>query len=128
MRFNNDKPIFAQIADMLAGRILEGDPGSGERLPSARELAESLEVNPNTAARALQELADQGLARCERGMGYFVAESGTTLALEARRRRFFEAELPALFERMAELGVGMDEVARLPAERGRSGREGRSEK
>jgi len=118
MRFSNDRPIFAQIADMLGGRILEGEPGAGERLPSARELAESLEVNPNTAARALQELAETGLARCERGMGYFVAESGAELALHSRRKRFFEAELPALFERMAELGVGMDEVARRHAERG----------
>jgi len=123
MRFNNDRPIFAQIADMLAARVLEGEPRAGERLPSARELAESLEVNPNTAARALQELADQGLARCERGMGYFVAESGAAVALEARRQRFFEAELPAFFERMAELGVGMDEVARLHAER--AARDGR---
>ncbi len=118
MRFNNDRPIFAQIADMLAGRVLEGEPGAGERLPSARELAESLEVNPNTAARALQELADQGLARCERGMGYFVAERAAEVALAARRRRFFEAELPALFGRMAELGVGMDEIAERYAERG----------
>ena len=62
-------------------------------------------MNPNTAARALQALADSGIARMERGTGYFVAEDGPARAAGERRRRFFEEELPRLFERMEELGI-----------------------
>jgi DNA-binding transcriptional regulator YhcF (GntR family) len=51
-------------------------------------------VNPNTAARALQALADSGIARMERCTGYFVAEDGPARAAGERRRRFFEEELP----------------------------------
>jgi GntR family transcriptional regulator len=110
MRFNSERPIFAQIEEILAGRVLDGSLRPGERLPSARELASSLEVNPNTAARALQALADSGLARCERGTGYFVADEGPSLALATRRERFFDEELPRLFARMDELGVAPAEL------------------
>jgi GntR family transcriptional regulator len=110
MRFNSERPIFAQIAELLARRVQEGSLGPGDRLPSARELAASLEVNPNTAARALQELADSGIARCERGTGYFVADGGPELARNGMKARFFDEELPRLFARMDELGLGMAEI------------------
>ena len=110
MRFNNDRPIFAQIEELLVGQVLDGRLGPGDRIPSARELAASLEVNPNTAARALQELAASGLARCERGTGYFVAESGPALAKADCKKRFFDEELPRLFKRMDELGIGLEEI------------------
>jgi len=118
MRFNSERPIFAQIAELLEARVIEGSLGPGDRLPSARELAASLEVNPNTASRALQTLADEGVARCERGTGYFVSESGPDVAKAERRKSFFEVELPALFRRMVELGIGIDEVAKSYASRG----------
>lgn len=110
MRFSSERPIFAQIEDLLEEEILSGKLGADSRLPSARELAASLEVNPNTAARALQALADAGIARCERGTGYFVAEGGPAVAREERKRRFFEEALPSLFKSMEELGVRPEEI------------------
>jgi len=124
MRFNSASPIFAQIEEILAQRVLEGSLGPGDRLPSARELAASLEVNPNTAARALQALADSGLARCERGTGYFVAEGGPEIARKERKTRFFDEELPRLFARMDELGLSMPEIAECFEARGPEGRVG----
>ena len=122
MRFNNERPIFAQIADLLLADILSGKLGEGARLPSARELAASLEVNPNTAARALQALQDSGVARMERGMGYFVAEGGGELARDERKRLFFEEELPRVFRMMDDIGATPDEIVdRYAAYRGRKG-------
>jgi len=116
MRFNSERPIFAQIQDLLVADILAGNLASGARLPSARELAASLEVNPNTAARALQSLADSRIARCERGTGYFVADEGPAIAREERRRRFFEEAMPGVFKAMDELGVTAEEfLARYAA-------------
>jgi len=111
MRFSSERPIFSQIAELLAEDVLSGRLGQGARLPSARELAASLGVNPNTAARALQALADDGVARCERGTGYFVADGGRDVALGGRRRRFLEEELPRLWKGMDELGLGLDDLA-----------------
>lgn len=111
MRFNNDQPIFQQIAAHLSAEIVAGRLATDARLPSARELAASLEVNPNTAARALQELAEAGVARCERGTGYFVAADGADKARDRRRRRFFDEELPGIFRTMADLDISVAELA-----------------
>lgn len=111
MRFSNEKPIFLQIAEALTSDVLAGTLNPGDRLPSARELAASLEVNPNTAARALQTLADAGVARSERGTGYFVAEAGPDRARDELRRRFWETEVPALAKTLASLGLTAAELA-----------------
>ncbi len=111
MRFNEGRPIFEQIAEMLEGRILSRDLNDGERIPSARDLGASLQVNPNTAARALQVLSDSEIARCERGAGYFVAPGAADRIRTARRERFFAEELPQLFERMEALGVTLADLS-----------------
>ena len=110
MRFNNGRPIFVQIADLLEDEVVAERIRDGDRLPSARELAASLEVNPNTAARALQILADRGVAVAERGTGYYVTPSAATLAITARKERFFSETLAAIFKAMDSLGIGMDEI------------------
>lgn len=112
MRFNNDRPIFLQIAEALTADVLSGVLNPGDRLPSARDLAASLEVNPNTAARALQTLADAGVARAERGTGYFVDEAGPERARDELRRRFFETEVPALAKTLASLGLTAAELVK----------------
>ncbi len=126
MRFNDSSPIYEQIADDLAAQAVSGGLKAGDRLPSARDLAVSLQVNPNTAARALQTLADRGVARCERGTGYFVADDGPAVAARERKARFFTEELPRLFRRMEELGIGIGTIeeqwaARTPEGNGSAG-------
>jgi DNA-binding transcriptional regulator YhcF (GntR family) len=110
MRFSSDKPIFVQIADGLMRDVVAGRLAPEARLASARDLATTLEVNPNTAVRALQILADSGIARSERGTGYFVATDGAQKAREALRHQFFETELPAVFLTMDQLGITLGEV------------------
>ncbi|HPC72423.1 MAG TPA: GntR family transcriptional regulator [Treponema sp.] len=110
MKFNEDRPIFEQIALLLEDRILAGSFTESGRLPSARELAASLEVNPNTASRSLQLLADQGLAYAERGAGYFVAPGAAEKIRTMRRERFFSEELPRVFAMMESLGIQIDEL------------------
>ena len=112
MRFNDDKPIFAQIAELFAGDIVAGRIPPGDRLPSARDIASSLEVNPNTAARALQALSETGIARLERGTGYYVSETGAQIARELRKTRFLDEEVPRLFRSMSDLGIGFEEIDR----------------
>lgn len=110
MRFSNERPIFLQISDSLTNDVLTGILVPGARLPSARDLAASLEVNPNTAARALQVLADAGIARSERGTGYFVHEEGPERARSDRRRRFLETEVPALRQTLVAVGMSPEEL------------------
>ena len=89
----SDVPIFRQIMHQIqravAGRTLE----VGEQLPAVRSLAETLVVNPNTVARAYQELIREGLLESRTGRGVFVAE---------RRQVFSQAEQHRRLRQLAE--------------------------
>ena len=110
MRFNSDKPIFIQIANLLSQDVISGKIKPQSRFPSARDLAVSFEVNPNTAARALQSLADAGIAVCERGTGYFISADAMEKVRAERKSRFFAEELPAVMTSMKSLGISLEEI------------------
>ena len=61
MEFSEPKGIYLQIADQIRERILDGDWKAGERVPSIRELAVELGVNPNTVTKSYQRLMDRGI-------------------------------------------------------------------
>lgn len=75
MKFDNKLPIYTQIVDYLKGKIVSGDIKEGEKLPSVREIATSLKVNPNTVQRSYQVLESQNIVFTQRGKGSFVTEN-----------------------------------------------------
>lgn len=70
--FNNEQPIYLQIASQLELAIITAELLPGERLPPVRDFATIAQVNPNTMQRALSELEDTGLIYTERTSGRFV--------------------------------------------------------
>ena len=108
MEFNQPKGIYLQIADEVCDRILTGECCCGERIPSIRELAVSLGVNPNTVTRSYQSLLDRLIIENRRGIGYFVTDAALQNILEERRAEFIRSELPNLFKTMQLLGLNID--------------------
>ncbi len=117
MEFSESQAIYLQIADHICERILSRSWKQGERIPSVRELAEDIRVNPNTVMRSYGYLQELGIIHLQRGLGYFVAEGAATRTKELKRQSFIARELPRLFKTMDLLGMSCQELERLRAER-----------
>ena len=111
MEFSEPKGIYLQIADQIRERVLQGDWRAGERIPSIRELAVDLGVNPNTVTRSYQKLMDRGIISSRRGLGYFVSADARERAREEMRDEFVRDELPRIVRTMRLLGIGPEELA-----------------
>lgn len=110
MDFKTEKPIYQQIADIICERIASGEWAVEERIPSVRELAAELEVNPNTAMRAYDKLQSSDILTNQRGIGYFVAPGAQKTVVAVQKAEFFEQTLPELFRTMRRLGIGLEDV------------------
>jgi GntR family transcriptional regulator len=106
-------PLFAQIAERLAEEIADGGLAEGERVPSMNELAAFYRINPATAAKGLNVLADDGLLEKRRGIGMFVASGARKRLLAQRRDQFAARYVEPLLAEAARLGIGADELVAL---------------
>jgi DNA-binding transcriptional regulator YhcF (GntR family) len=106
-------PIFSQVADRLAEEIAEGALAEGDRVPSSNELAAFYRINPATAAKGINVLADDGLLEKRRGIGMFVAAGARERLLGARRHSFVERYIVPLVAEAGRLGIDPDELVVL---------------
>ena len=96
------RPIYEQIMDNLRRLIVSGGMTAGEKLPSVREMASQLAINPNTIQRAYRELENEGYILSLPGKGSFVAEAA--IAATVRREELL-AQLSALCAELNSLGM-----------------------
>lgn len=108
MEFNQQNPIYLQIADNICERILSGELLQGERIASVREWAATIGVNPNTVARAYDSLTSWGVIFQKRGIGFFVSDDAKEQISALKKDEFIRNELP-LFVRKAKL-LGLNPV------------------
>jgi len=111
MEFNQPKGIYQQIADQIRDRILAGEWAGGERIPSVRELAVSVGVNPNTVTKSYQALLDRDIIENQRGLGYFVTADAKQKILDEIKTEFVRDELPRVFRAMRVLGMRLEDLA-----------------
>lgn len=110
MEFRDNKAIYLQIADYVCEHILLGKWKTDEKVPSVRELAVDLEVNPNTVMRTYELLQSKNIINNKRGIGFFIAEEAMANVKDYRKTQFMEDELPVVFRNVYLLNVGFDEL------------------
>jgi GntR family transcriptional regulator len=110
MDFRDKQAIYLQIGEYVLEQILLGEIPLGGKMPSIRELAIQIEVNPNTVQRTYDFLQQKEIISTKRGIGYFVNEDARTKIIEFRKEQFIENELPNVFRNVHLLGLDFDEL------------------
>ena len=113
MEFRETQSIYLQIADYVCEKILLKEWSPGGRIPSVRELAIQLEVNPNTVMRSYEFLQQEQIIFNQRGIGFFAAMDAVQQATRYRRDWFIEKDLPQVFRSLFLLGMDPEELKPL---------------
>ena len=103
-------PIYVQIADQIFEKIIKSELKVGDKIPSVREMAADLEVNPNTIVRTFTHLENNGVIDKKRGVGYFIAKKAKEKILAAKRKDFLEHEVPKFKKQMDLLNLNIDDL------------------
>lgn len=114
----SDRPIYLQLAEAIEDDILKGIFDEDVQVPSTNELAVLLRINPATAGKGINLLAEAGILYKKRGLGMFVAEGARQLVLQKRRQSFHQDFVLKLLEEAGKLGIAQSEVVEM-IERGR---------
>lgn len=98
------------MADRLCDEIISGTYAEGDRVPSVRDYAVSLQVNTNTAVKTYEFLSRDGIIYNKRGVGYYVSDGAKQKIMNERKEDFFNNALPEFFRQMKLLNISIDEV------------------
>jgi GntR family transcriptional regulator len=109
-------PIYRQIVDQVRLAVTTGALPAGQAVPSVRELAERLTINPNTVAKAYGELVRDGVLESLQGKGFFVAERRQVYSKAERLRRLRQAAETLVHEAVF-LDFTADEIRRAVDEK-----------
>ena len=107
INFRDPRPIYEQVKEGFRQLILSGALAADEKMPSVRELAAGLAINPNTIQRAYRELEQEGYICSVPGRGSFVLERSGAAAV---RRKELLAKLEELVKQLRMLGMSEDEI------------------
>src|SRR5258708_26655151 len=103
-------PLYLQLIERVKHAIETGAIRAGEQLPSVRQMAEDLLINPNTVARAYRDLEHEGIIELKHGSGAFIRES---MVARARLMQKAQTVLEAVFDRLESFDLTEDEIRRL---------------
>jgi GntR family transcriptional regulator len=116
-------PFYRQIIDQIQFAIADGRLSCGDRLPTVRQLAVELKINPNTVARAYQELEIKGVVSTQMGTGTFIGDEKVEISA-IERKRMLDQICTELLSRAASYGLTLDEVLAALQDRGQEQRSG----
>jgi len=111
VEFDNNIPIYLQIMNIVKKQIIRGEIKEGDKIPSVREFAEMLQINPNTIQRTFQELEREGIVITKRGMGRYVTEDSEKI-MEVKQEMSKEI-ITNFLNGMKSLGFEEEEILKI---------------
>lgn len=114
IEFDNNQPIYLQIMNYIKGEIVTGKLKPGDKIPSVRELAAELQINPNTVQRTFQELEREEIVETRRGMGRYV--TGNEQTILTIKKEMAQDVLERFIRGMQELGFQGEDILAAVAE------------
>lgn len=106
--YNDPRPLYEQIKDSIRRLVMKQVLKPHDQIPSVRELASGLTVNPNTIQKALRDLEGEGYIYSIRGKGNYVAELNEQLKVQQEKQLF--QKLDALVEEIADAGIDLEKL------------------
>lgn len=110
MDFKDDRPIYLQIAALVCEDILSEKWKIPGKIPSVRDLASELTVNPHTVLRAYEYLELNKIVENKRGVGFFISDNSVKEILKSRRKLFYKEYLPQFFKMLESLEISISEI------------------
>lgn len=114
--FDNERPIYIQLVELIRIKIVSGEFQRGQKIPSVRELALAMKVNPNTMQKALVELEDEKLIYTERTNGKYVTEDEKLI--EEVKNELAKEKVESYINSMNSIGISFDEAVKYLQELG----------
>ncbi|RNL82431.1 GntR family transcriptional regulator [Halostreptopolyspora alba] len=114
--FDEHSPIYRQIADAIRADVLSGALREDEQIMSTNQYAAHYRINPATAAKAFQDLVDEGVLYKRRGLGMFVHPRAREKLRDQHRARFFSDVVDPMVTEARAIGVSLDDVIARVAE------------
>ena len=105
LNFDDEKPVFLQIAEGMEDAILTGVFQGESQIPSTTELSVTYKINPATALKGINLLVDAGIVYKKRGVGMFVAEGAVRKLRQKRKDQFYENFVSRLVEEAKKLEI-----------------------
>jgi GntR family transcriptional regulator len=119
LNFNNEKPIYIQLAEAMEDDILKGIFEEETQVPSTTEISISFKINPATAGKGINLLVDEQILYKKRGVGMFVSSGAKEKILQKRKEAFYNNFILSLLEEALKLEIPKSEIISM-IERGKS--------
>lgn len=110
---DESRPIFVQIAEKIENDILEMRLAEESQVPSTNQFAAIYQINPATAAKGINLLAQEGVLYKKRGIGMFVAEGAREQLLQKRRNQFYTQFVQTMLHEARKLGLTVEQVTEM---------------
>lgn len=112
-KFDDEKPLYLQIAHQIEDAIVQGIFQQGDQIPSTTEISKEYHINPATVLKGINILVNKGLIEKKRGLGMFVTQDSQSDILKNRQTNFYTDHVLDTVKRAQELNINLEELQDL---------------